>query len=214
MPADPSPVRSFPPIAARDARILVLGSMPGAASLAAGRYYAHPHNAFWPILGALCGAEPALPYARRAAALRRAGVALWDVLQSCVRPGSLDASIEPASMVPNDFAAFLRDHPRIGAVFCNGGAAFAGWRRHVRPQLVATPFAALPVVQLPSTSPAHAARTRAQKLAAWRAALAPWLSTSADALVVARVSQTMGKRRGRNGPESAEDRRRPRRNTR
>ncbi len=92
-----SRVQSFPPIAAPGARLLILGSMPGAASLAAGQYYAHPRNAFWPILAALCHFPADAPYAARVAALQAAGVAVWDVLQSCVRPGSLDTAIERSS---------------------------------------------------------------------------------------------------------------------
>jgi double-stranded uracil-DNA glycosylase len=165
--------RSFPPIADRTARVLVVGSMPGERSLAAQQYYAHPQNAFWPILGSICGFGLELPYARRVAALRRHGIAVWDVLASCVRIGSLDADIDDESAVANDFGTFLARHPRVRVVLCNGGKAFAAWRRHVAPTL-ASPLSAamaLSVRQLPSTSPAHAARSRAQKLAIWRAAL-------------------------------------------
>lgn len=163
-------VRSFPPIADARARVLVLGSMPGVASLRAGQYYAHPHNAFWPIMGRLVGAGRELPYARRTARLRRAHIALWDVLQSCVRPGSLDGDIDEDSIVPNDFAAFFAAHPRIAVVFCNGGKAFASYRRHVLPTLAGV-AAALPIVRLPSTSPAHAALRLPQKLSRWRTEL-------------------------------------------
>ncbi|MEX1249596.1 MAG: DNA-deoxyinosine glycosylase [Hyphomonas sp.] len=86
-------VRSFAPVSAPDARVLILGSMPGTASLQAGQYYAHPRNAFWPIMGALCGARPDLPYTDRAVKLKGEGVAVWDVLQACKREASLDASI-------------------------------------------------------------------------------------------------------------------------
>jgi TDG/mug DNA glycosylase family protein len=163
-------VRSFPPIARADARVLILGSMPGVASLAAARYYAHPRNAFWPIVGAVCGFDPALPYARRLAALRARGIAVWDVLQSCVRAGSLDGDIDAATMQPNDFAAFFARHRRIAAVLCNGGTAFGLFTKRVQPTLTGAP-ARLPCVRLPSTSPAHAGRSRADKLAAWRHAL-------------------------------------------
>ena len=168
-------VSSFPPVASRDARVLVLGSMPGVASLEAQRYYAHPRNAFWPIMGALLGFEPALPYRRRLAALKRAGVALWDVLARCEREGSLDSDIEPGSVEVQDFAGFLRRHRRVERVLCNGGAAFQLFRRRALPTLPAS-FDGLEVVQLPSTSPANAGVKLAEKLARWREALAPLLA--------------------------------------
>jgi TDG/mug DNA glycosylase family protein len=167
-------VRSFPPVARADARVLILGSMPGAASLAAGRYYAHPSNAFWPIVGAIAGFAPSLPYDERLAALQQRGIALWDVLQSCEREGSLDAAIAGASAQANDFATFFAAHAHLAVVLCNGGTAYDLFRRRVVPTLP-VPFDALPCVQLPSTSPAHAGRTFAEKCAAWRRALTPCL---------------------------------------
>lgn len=162
-----SRVESFAPIASRGARVLVLGSMPGTRSLAAGRYYAHPQNAFWPIVGAVCGFDPTASYAVRTAALRRAGIALWDVLRRCERPGSLDSAIVAASAEINDFAGFLRRYPGIGVVLCNGGTAFAEFERRVRPTLAGL-GRAIGSVRLPSTSPANASVARAAKLAAWR----------------------------------------------
>lgn len=167
-------VRSFPPIAAPAAHVLVLGSMPGVRSLQAGQYYAHPQNAFWAIVAACLGFAVDLPYAERTRALAARGIALWDVLQSCDRAGSLDADIEADSARPNDFAAFLARHRRIGTVLCNGGTAFAKFTRLVVPELGAR-GASLRVVRLPSTSPAHT-MPRAQKLAAWRLALAAALA--------------------------------------
>lgn len=164
-------VRSFPPVARPDARVLVLGSMPGAASLAAGRYYAHPRNAFWPIVAALGGAPANADYEQRTAALVARGLALWDVLQACEREGSLDAAIDLATAATNDFAAFFRAHPQIVAVACNGGTAHEVFRRRVLPTLPKPPV----VLKLPSTSPAHAGVAFAQKLAAWRRALAIFL---------------------------------------
>ncbi|THF64690.1 DNA-deoxyinosine glycosylase [Pseudothauera nasutitermitis] len=164
-----SRVFSFPPIAAPDARVLILGSMPGAASLAAAQYYAHPRNAFWPILGELLGFDPGADYAERVGHLHAAGVAVWDVMASCVRPGSLDAAIDAASVVPNDFRAFFAAHPHIARIGFNGTAAADSYRRHVLPQGA---WAGLPALRLPSTSPAHAALDRTAKLAAWRALFA------------------------------------------
>jgi TDG/mug DNA glycosylase family protein len=158
-------IHSFRPIAAKDARILVLGSMPGAESLAQGRYYAHRHNSFWPIMAALFDFDPAAPYAARVRALRARRVAVWDVLQSCVREGSLDTSIE--AEVPNDFAAFFGAHRAITHVFFNGAKAEACYRRHVGPEAGGPRR----TTRLPSTSPAHAALSMARKLIAWRAIL-------------------------------------------
>ena len=152
---------SFPPLVGRNARVLVLGSMPGVASLAAGQYYAHPRNAFWPIMATLLGFDPALPYPERATRLTAAGIALWDVLHACSRPGSLDSAIDHESAEANDFAAFFFAHPHIGHVFFNGTAAATLFRRHC-------PEQTLTVVRLPSTSPAHAGRNFADKLAAWQ----------------------------------------------
>lgn len=167
-------VQGFPPVASAASRVLILGSMPGTASLAAQQYYAHPRNAFWPIVGNLLGFAPDLPYRERLRALRSSGVALWDVLQCCDRDGSLDSDIAPASRRLNDFAAFFARHRRIVAVLCNGGTAHGLFVRRVLPTLGSD--AEWHVHQLPSTSPAHAARSLAQKRHAWRSALLPHLA--------------------------------------
>ncbi|MFC4250906.1 DNA-deoxyinosine glycosylase [Sinimarinibacterium flocculans] len=159
-------VRSFAPVAAPDARVLILGSMPGVASLAAQRYYAHPRNAFWPIMSVLLDLAPDTPYAGRLAALRRARIALWDVLAACVRPGSLDSAIDETSIVPNDFAGFFRRHRHVRELYFNGGKAAQSFRRHVLPQL--PDAAALRLTPLPSTSPANASYSFARKLEHWR----------------------------------------------
>ena len=162
-------IRGFPPVARESARLLVLGSMPGAASLAAGEYYAHPRNQFWRIAGAICGFDPAISYVRRKAALNSAGIALWDVIGSCRRQGSLDAAIDDASIVANDFAAFLESHAGIAVVCFNGRKAEAAWRRHVQGQL---PAGRKPEYRLlPSTSPAHAGMGYLHKLQVWRSAI-------------------------------------------
>lgn len=157
-------VRSFAPIADARSRVLVLGSMPGVASLDADRYYAHPRNLFWPIMGALFGFDAALPYAERLVHLAAAGIALWDVAGECVRPGSLDARIAPGSVVPNDIAGLLTRHPGIVRICFNGATAESLFRRHVLPTLDAVPQ----LVRLPSTSPAHAAMGFDAKLSTWR----------------------------------------------
>jgi len=157
----------LPPIENPAARVLILGSMPGIASLRAGQYYAHPRNQFWPIMGQLLAAElTVLAYPARVQALTDAGLALWDVLQSCQRPGSLDADIAPASIVANDFAAFFQRHPTITHVYFNGAAAAQHFNRHVQPRLT---HPVLNFQRLPSTSPAHAGMNFQTKLAAWRA---------------------------------------------
>lgn len=163
---------SFAPVAATSARVLILGSMPGAASLAARQYYAHPRNAFWRIMGELAGAHPDLPYDERLARLQARGIALWDVLRHCERPGSLDADIAPASMIANDFAGLFAAQPGITHVLFNGATAEQCFRRHVLPGLDAALAARLTLIGLPSTSPAHAGMAYETKLARWREALA------------------------------------------
>jgi len=160
---------SFRPIARRDARVLIVGSMPGERSLAAGQYYAHPANAFWPIVAAYCGVAPDASYVQRARAVRAHGIALWDVLHSCERAGSLDAAIVRRSSQPNDFVTFLRQHPRITAVLCNGATAHDLFVRRVVPQLADR---TLRIERLPSTSPAHASLRPDAKRRRWHAALA------------------------------------------
>jgi hypoxanthine-DNA glycosylase len=165
----PGTIKGFPPISNSKARVLVLGSMPSVASLGAGEYYAHPRNHFWRIAGEIFGFDPATSYARRTAALRNAGIALWDVVGSCLREGSLDSSIEEDSIRANDFAAFLRSHPQIGIVCFNGRKAESAWRRHVLKKL--PPGRKLEYRLLPSTSPAHAGMGYLQKLRVWRSAI-------------------------------------------
>ena len=158
-------IYSFPPIEDANATVLVLGSMPGKESLRAGQYYAHPRNAFWPIMGDLVGAFPSLPYAARTEILQSAGIALWDVLASCLRDGSLDADIDAASILPNDFQTFFLSHPGIAQVFFNGAMAEKCFHQSVRHLLEPR---VLHYWRLPSTSPAHAAMAYPQKLEAWR----------------------------------------------
>ncbi len=156
-------LRGFPPIIDRRTETLILGSFPSAASLAAGQYYAHPRNQFWRLLGALLGEPLAeLDYARRGARVLAHRFGIWDVLDACRRPGSLDADIRDARA--NDFAALRALAPRLARVLFNGGAA----GRFAR-QFAAAGYA---IAVLPSSSPAHAERSYRQKLALWRSALA------------------------------------------
>jgi hypoxanthine-DNA glycosylase len=168
-------VSSFPPIARRTARVLILGSMPGERSLAAAQYYAHPGNAFWPILSAFCGVAADASYARRTRALSARGIALWDVLRRCERRGSLDAAIDRRRSEPNDFVAFLAAHRRITTVLCNGTTAHDLFVRRVVPGL--DPDRPLHVARLPSTSPAHASLRLADKQRQWSTALHTALRT-------------------------------------
>lgn len=161
------PSRGFRPVVGRNARVLVLGSLPGQESLRRGQYYAHPRNAFWRIAEDVLGISSHAPYAERVRRLADAGVALWDVCEAATRPGSLDAAIRRESVVSNDIASFLREHPGIGTICLNGGKAAALFRKH------ASVPATVRVVPLPSTSPAHAAMPYAEKLRHWREALEP-----------------------------------------
>jgi hypoxanthine-DNA glycosylase len=157
----------FPPVGNRDARVLILGSLPGRKSLQMQQYYAHPQNAFWKLIAQIFSVESSLPYTRKLRILTANRIALWDVLAAAERPGSLDSSIVHASARANDFAAFYRSHPRIRRVIFNGRKAEELYQRFVLPGLPAG-FDALTYESLPSTSPAYAGMTFAKKLERWR----------------------------------------------
>jgi hypoxanthine-DNA glycosylase len=152
------------PIVGERPRVLILGNMPSVMSLTAQEYYGNPRNAFWRITADVLGFDATAPYAERVTALQRHGIAVWDVLRSCRRIGSLDSAVERSSMVPNDFRRFFDDHRSIEVMVFNGAAAEANYRRvvHAEPSP--------PSVRLPSTSPAQTMRY-ADKLIAWRAVL-------------------------------------------
>lgn len=158
-------IQGFPPVATATAHTLILGSMPGEASLQAGRYYANPRNHFWSVMGHLINAGPELPYEVRLRRLTDAGFALWDVLEACERQGSLDSNIVRDSIVPNNFEDFLRQYPHITRIFFNGTTAEAAFRRHVLDSL---PVTGIQLVRLPSTSPANARYTLEKHLQAWQ----------------------------------------------
>lgn len=160
----------LPAVIAPGARLLILGSLPGAESLRRREYYAHPRNLFWDVIEQVCAIPRALPYEERLARMKNARLALWDVVGRCRRPGSLDSAIDPASVVPNDFAAVFHAHPTLGTVCFNGQKAAALYRRFVRPRLDAR-CDHIVYHTLPSTSPAHAALPAVEKLHRWRTAL-------------------------------------------
>ena len=153
--------RSFPPIADQQARVLVLGTLPGEESLRRGEYYAHPRNLFWPIVFALFDAVPASGYAERLAFVAAHGIALWDVCESGEREASADSSIRREC--PNPINQLLDIHPLIRAVAFNGTGAQRLHERYFvrRPEVT--------YLVLPSTSPAHARVGFAGKLAHWAA---------------------------------------------
>lgn len=160
--------RSFNWIADQDAQVLILGSMPGLASLNAQRYYANPRNHFWPILLSLLNVTADMDYEQRLNCLRQHKIALWDVLAECQRSGSLDANIDKESIRCNDFAAFFAQHSSIQCIAFNGKTAEQLFRRHVHSSL-ATKWRTTQQISLPSTSPAHTSLTLADKLQRWRA---------------------------------------------
>src|SRR4051812_24365681 len=153
--------RGFEAIAAPSAKALILGSLPGEESLRRGQYYANPRNVFWRIIESLFGIPREMPYEDRVRKLSEAGVALWDVCAAATRSGSLDQSIRRGTEVPNDFAAFLADHPHVKLICFNGAKAASVFRERVK--LNST----VQCVDLPSTSPAHAAMSFEEKLKRW-----------------------------------------------
>jgi hypoxanthine-DNA glycosylase len=149
----------LPPVVGRQTRLLVLGSFPSEASLAARQYYAHPRNQFWPLLSALWRIDlRALPYKRRLAEARARGLGIWDVYASCRREGSLDSAIEHATL--NDLAGVVRRAPALRAIAHNGGESARA--------MSVTRTLGVPVHRLPSTSPANASWSFERKVAAWR----------------------------------------------
>ncbi len=161
-----SVVEGFDPIIAPGARVLILGTVPSVRSLELGEYYGHHRNAFWPIMERLLGSGTVLSYPERTALVTAAGIAVWDVLHEAERPGSLDVDIVGASAVANDIGGLLSAHRGIKTVFFNGATAQALFARHVAPELPND--LAVDLVRLPSTSPANASLSFAEKLEAWR----------------------------------------------
>lgn len=149
--------------------MLVLGTAPSVRSLAAQQSYAHPQNLFWPLMGEMFDAGPELAYTERIARLQRLGIGIWDVLQYCERPGSLDSSIVRSSEVANDIPALLITQPSIMGIALNGGRARDSFRRLVEPRLDATLRSRVTLLDLPSTSPANAGMSKIEKRRRWQA---------------------------------------------
>jgi hypoxanthine-DNA glycosylase len=166
-PAVSDPTPGFPPIAGADALVLVLGSLPSRKSVELGQYYGHPQNAFWRIMGELFGAHRELPYDERREILAASRVAVWDVLASSVRPGSMDADIDASTAIPNDFDRFFDEQTAIELVCFNGRTAEKLFRQHVAPR-IENRSNKLRYQLLPSTSPAYASMNFDAKLRAWR----------------------------------------------
>ncbi len=155
-------ITSFKAFAQRDATCLILGSMPGLESLRRRQYYAYKHNCFWKIMGELLTFDYHISYAERVDYLLRNHIALWDTVQRCVRPGSLDSDIKHAK--PNDFEKLFRECPHINKIFFNGQTAHKLFVKHHKQMHLPE----LELIVLPSTSPANAAIPYPEKLEAWR----------------------------------------------
>lgn len=163
---------SFPPIVPYRPRTLILGSMPGTESLRRQQYYGHPRNAFWQIIGTLIGFDAELDYCRRLLIIKQHHIALWDVLEHCERRGSLDSAIRPASEKANLVAELLQSHHSIRTVLFNGKKAETTFKRHINPQLHGLHTAKIRYETLPSSSPANARLTVAEKCKSWQQAFA------------------------------------------
>ncbi len=152
-------LRSFPPIADRRSRVLILGSMPGPEALRRRQYYGFPGNQFWRLAADLLETPVPESYSAKVRMLRRGGIALWDTIQSCTRPGALDSRIRGAR--PNDIPGLLKRFPKIRSVFVNGRTAEAMLDRHHAGRIE------VPAAYLPSSSPANAGISYAGKLRRW-----------------------------------------------
>ncbi|WP_022683994.1 DNA-deoxyinosine glycosylase [Sphingobium bisphenolivorans] len=153
---------AFPPSVDEGTRLLILGSLPGDASIRQGEYYAHRGNAFWTLLGDVMGEELRdEPYAMRLKRLRARGVGLWDVIESAERPGSLDSAIRSAEL--RDLSAFVDRLPKLEAIAFNGKTAALHGQRQIGARQ------GLTLIDLPSSSGAFASMSRDAKQQAWMA---------------------------------------------
>ncbi len=157
---------SFPPIVDKNARVLILGSMPGEESLRKQQYYAHPRNAFWYIMEKLFNIDSMVDYQKKTQILTNNYIALWDVLRLCERKGSLDSSICNDSIIANDFRTFFLEQQNINNVYFNGSKAEQEFEKRVLPTL--SGIKQMKYMRLPSTSPAMARLTKEEKFTKWR----------------------------------------------
>jgi hypoxanthine-DNA glycosylase len=153
---------AFPPLEPKRARILILGSLPGDRSIALQQYYGHPRNRFWPLLAELLGTELPEDYDERCGLLGRHAVAVWDVAETAVRPGSLDADITAPQ--PHDLPDFIRRHPELEVIAFNGQKAAKLY------DVFFPRFPQLRYFDLPSTSPANARFRLNDLISAWSVA--------------------------------------------
>lgn len=159
---DDKKIFSFPPSSSSDALLLILGSMPGGESLRKQQYYAHPQNKFWDITGHIFDFSKDSPYEERLNALRKNKIALWDVVHSCHREGSMDSDIHNVEV--NDFESFFKKHRHIRKVFFNGQTAQRLFIRHTAEMKISE----LELCVLPSSSPANASIPFEKKYFIWR----------------------------------------------
>lgn len=159
-------VESFPPVIGTDPKILILGSMPGVESLQRQQYYAHPRNAFWPIMEQLFSVQWSEQYEDRIEQLKDLPLILWDVLKSCQREGSLDSSIKKDQLEANEIETLLRNYSTVKMIVFNGATAEKFFHRFVANDLINMDQYRL--LRLPSTSPAHASMNFKQKLESWQ----------------------------------------------
>ena len=153
-------ISSFSPIIDSDSKILILGSVPGVKSLEMQQYYAHPQNKFWKIIFEILNEELSLDYSERIKILKKHHIALWDVIDSCERKGSLDSDIKNEES--NQIKELLTEYTNIKAIFCNGQKAYKNLQK-----ILGIDFH-IPVFVLPSTSPANAGVTYVEKVLSWR----------------------------------------------
>jgi hypoxanthine-DNA glycosylase len=136
----------FPPVVNKSCRILILGSMPGVQSLLKQEYYGHPQNHFWKVASRILKTDVPVTYSQKKKMLLSRGIAVWDVIHQCTRIGSLDSRIK--DVIFNDFDSLFNKYPRIEHIFCNGNTSYQLFKKHFA-------HVDIPVVLLPSTSPAY-----------------------------------------------------------